>query len=128
MYMAILVKVPRHPRQCNEIAWNPAETNLIAAGLDKYRSDHSVLLWDIMKCPIVSDMNGSGKLAVNNLASGLELAKPIAEFGVSEVTHSLAWLNSSSKCIAAGMNMKNIKLIDFRGQSHTPQCGVGIRR
>lgn len=68
-----------------------------------------------MKCPIVADMNGSGKLAVNNMASGLELAKPIAEFGVSEVTHSFAWFNGSSKCIAAGMNMKNIKLIDFRG-------------
>ncbi|KAB0794498.1 hypothetical protein PPYR_11337 [Photinus pyralis] len=109
--------VPRHPRQCNVVAWNPIEGNLIAAGLDKYRSDHSLLLWDIMKCPTVSDMNGSGKLVVNTMAPGLELAKPVAEFGVSEMTHSLAWFNSNSKCVAVGMNLKNIKLIDFRDSS-----------
>ncbi|KAF5296730.1 hypothetical protein FQR65_LT10166 [Abscondita terminalis] len=106
--------VPRHPRQCNAVAWNPIERNLIVAGLDKYRSDHSVLLWDMMKCPVPTDMNGSGKLVVNTMAPGLELAKPVAEFGISELTHSLAWFNGNSKFIAVGMNMKNIKLIDFR--------------
>lgn len=43
--------VPRHVRQCNTVAWNPTESNLIAAGLEKHRTDHSVLLWDLQRCP-----------------------------------------------------------------------------
>lgn len=106
--------MPRHSRQCNTVAWNPTECNLLAVGLDKFRSDHSLLLWDIMKCPLQQDMNGTGKLVVNTMASGLELAKPVAEFGVSEVAHSLAWFNGNNKYLAVGMNLKTIKLIDFR--------------
>lgn len=95
------------------MAWNPIDSNLIVAGLDKYRSDYSVLLWDIMKSPTVQDVNGAGKL--NTIGSGLEFSRPIAEFGISEVSHSLAWFNSSSKHLAIGMNLKTIKIIDFRG-------------
>lgn len=109
------VTVPRHPRQCNTIAWNPLETNIIAAGLEKSRSDHSVLVWDIMKCPLTNDLNGSNRLSMNTVAPAVELAKPIAELGVSESTHSLAWFNTNCKLMAVGMNMKNIKLIDVRG-------------
>lgn len=116
MLLFYVYVVPRHPRQCNAVAWNPIENNLIAAGLDKYRSDHSVLLWDIMKCPVAPDMNGTGKLVVNTMASGLELARPVAEFGISEMTHSLAWFKTNSKLISVGMNLKNIKLVDFRGK------------
>lgn len=106
--------VPRHPRLCNTLAWNPLETNIIAAGLDKHRSDHSVLLWDIMKCPVNNDMNGKSLLS-STVAPAVELARPIAEFGVSDSTHSLAWFKGNSKLITVGMNMKNIKLIDLRG-------------
>lgn len=108
--------VPRHPRQCNALSWNPIETNIIAVGLEKHRQDHSVLLWDIMKCPVGNDMNGSSRLAVNTVASAVELARPVAEFGISDSTHSLAWFHMNSKVMAVGMNMKNIKLVDLRGK------------
>lgn len=68
-----------------------------------------------MKCPLTNDLNGSNRLSMNTVAPAVELAKPIAELGVSESTHSLAWFNSNSKLMAVGMNMKNIKLIDVRG-------------
>lgn len=45
------VLAPRHLRQCNTVAWSPIEPNLIAAGLEKHRTDHSVLLWDLQRCP-----------------------------------------------------------------------------
>lgn len=106
--------MPRHPRQCNVVAWNPIETNKIIVGLDKYRSDQSVLLWDILKCPVSE--NGSGRLAVNTMAPAVELARPIAEYGTSEVVHSLAWFNGNSKIVAGGMSLKAIKIIDFRGK------------
>lgn len=83
-------------------------------GLDKIRSDYSILLWDIMKCPVSE--NNSGRLAVNTMAPAVELARPIVEFGMSEVTHSLAWFHGNSKLVAAGMSLKTIKIIDFRGK------------
>jgi WD40 repeat protein len=39
--------VPKHQRACNALAWNPVQKNLLAAGLDKVRSDYSCLIWDI---------------------------------------------------------------------------------
>lgn len=106
--------VPRHARQCNAVCWNTIETSWVAAGLDKYRSDNSVLIWDIMKSSQNNESN-SGRMAVNTMAPGVELAKPIAEFGVSETAHSMAWFSTNSKVIAVGMNLKNIKFVDIRG-------------
>lgn len=67
-----------------------------------------------MKCPLTNDLNGSNRLSMNTVAPAVELAKPVAELGVSESAHSLAWFNTNSKAMAVGMNMKNIKLIDVR--------------
>ncbi|RZC42359.1 WD repeat-containing protein mio-B [Asbolus verrucosus] len=106
--------VPRHARQCNAVCWNTIEANLVAAGLDKYRSDNSVLIWDITRSSQNNDSNNSGRLAVNTMAPAVELAKPIAEFGVSETAHSMAWFSTNSKIIAVGMNLKNIKFVDIR--------------
>lgn len=53
---------------------------------------------------------------VNTMAPAVELVKPIAEFGTSEVTYSLAWFHSSSKLLACGMNGKSIKIYDLRGK------------
>src|SRR5689334_14229836 len=39
--------VPRHPRACNALSWNPIYTNQLAAGLDKVRSDYSTFIWDV---------------------------------------------------------------------------------
>ena len=39
--------VPRHQRTCFAVAWNPEYTHQIAAGLDRDRRDHGVLVWDI---------------------------------------------------------------------------------
>ncbi|KAJ8949341.1 hypothetical protein NQ314_008261 [Rhamnusium bicolor] len=106
--------VPRHGRQCNAVLFNPNDCHLIAAGLDKYRSDSSVLIWDINKFSGNSDSNNSGRLAVNTMAPAVELVKPVAEFGTSETTNSLAWFHGTSRLLACGMNMKNIKIYDMR--------------
>lgn len=96
--------------------FNPTEYNLIAAGLEKYRSDSSVLIWDINKFIMNNDMTNSTRMMVNTMAPAVELVKPIAEFGTSEVTYSLAWFYSSSKLLACGMNGKSIKIYDLRGE------------
>lgn len=92
------------------------ESNLIAAGLEKYRSDSSVLIWDINKFIVNNDISNSTRMMVNTMAPAVELVKPVAEFGTSEVTYSLAWFYGSNKLIACGMNGKSIKICDLRGK------------
>lgn len=123
--------LPKYPRQCNAIAWNPIDRHRIAAGLDKYRTDASILLWDIHKCPPTANSTTTNNLidgatcptwstatASNSNASAaamaVELARPVNEFGVSDTTNSLAWFTGNSNLLAAGMNGKVVRLIDFR--------------
>ncbi|KDR16180.1 GATOR complex protein MIOS [Zootermopsis nevadensis] len=109
--------VPRHARQCNTVAWNPVDSNLIAAGLDKYKADHSVLLWDVLKCPHHGDgRTGMPSVSYQHHAASqaLELARPVAELGLSETAHSLAWFNTQSRSLIIGMNNKHLKLVDLR--------------
>ncbi|XP_026277027.1 GATOR complex protein MIOS-B [Frankliniella occidentalis] len=100
--------VPRHGRQCNTVAWNPSESNLIAAGLEKHRTDHSVLLWDLQRCP---HSNGHSS---HHAPSSMEPTRPSAELGLSETAHSLAWLRGQPRCLMVGLNNKHLKLFDFR--------------
>lgn len=104
--LAGLELAPKHARQCNTVAWNPVDSNLIAAGLDKYRTDHSVLLWDVLKCP-----------AHQGSTMTSDHARPVAELGLSDTAHSLAWLNSQPRSMVIGMNNKHLKMIDLRDPS-----------
>lgn len=112
-YDITIISVPRHSRPCNTVVWNPIDNNVLAVGLEKYRSDYAVLLWDIMKYP--SSNENAGRMPMNTVQPAVELARPVAEYGVSEHAHSISWFKSSSKQMAVGMNNKNIKLLDFRG-------------
>ncbi|KAJ8676074.1 hypothetical protein QAD02_011860 [Eretmocerus hayati] len=98
--------VPKHARQCNAVAWNPVDPNLFVCGLDKYRTDQSLLLWDIVKGP------SSSERSHNNNQN--ETVRPVAEAGVSETVHSLAWFRNEPKCLVASVNNKQLKIFDFR--------------
>ncbi|KAH0544233.1 GATOR complex protein MIOS-B [Cotesia glomerata] len=104
---------PKHARQCNAVAWNPADPNLIVCGLDKYRTDHSILLWDVLKSPSVTDRTH------HHAASQTDSIRPLSEAGVSETTHSLSWFNNETRCLIAGVNNKQLKIIDFRDSAKT---------
>uniref|UniRef100_A0A1B6CGC5 MIOS-like alpha-solenoid domain-containing protein n=1 Tax=Clastoptera arizonana TaxID=38151 RepID=A0A1B6CGC5_9HEMI len=106
--LAGLELTPKHARQCNTVAWNPIDSNLIAAGLDKYRTDHSVLLWDVLKCP-TSRSHGA--------STPSDYTRPVAELGLSDTAHSLAWLNSQPQSLVIGMNNKHLKMVDLRDPS-----------
>nr|CAH7764238.1 unnamed protein product [Callosobruchus chinensis] len=122
--------VPRHARCCNDVLFNPVEGNLLAVGLDKYRADGSVLIWDINRLSSTlgndclpmrqSSIINSGSLSVSVSAASaaataaVEVAKPTHEFGTSETAHSLTWFRGSPKVMAAGMNGKQIKVYDLR--------------
>ncbi|VEN38722.1 unnamed protein product [Callosobruchus maculatus] len=122
--------VPRHARCCNDVLFNPVEGNLLAVGLDKYRADGSVLIWDINRLSSTlgsdclpmrqSSIVSSGSLSVSvsgaaaTATAAVEVAKPTHEFGTSETAYSLTWFRGSPKVMAAGMNGKQIKVYDLR--------------
>ncbi|VEN38725.1 unnamed protein product [Callosobruchus maculatus] len=124
--------VPRHARCCNDVLFNPVEGNLLAVGLDKYRADGSVLIWDINRLSSTlgsdclpmrqSSIVSSGSLSVSvsgaaaTATAAVEVAKPTHEFGTSETAYSLTWFRGSPKVMAAGMNGKQIKVYDLRGK------------
>lgn len=43
------------------------------------------------------------------------------EAGISETVHSAAWFKHEPKCLALGVNNKQLKVIDFRGEKIRPQ-------
>lgn len=108
------LKGPRHARQCNTVKWNPIETNLLASGYEKHRSDHSILIWDVMKGPSDSRMYGSYSSVYG--IQNTEFVKPIMEIGLSDMAHSIAWFNQSPHKLVVGINNKNLKIIDLRGK------------
>jgi WD repeat-containing protein mio len=85
----------KHNRQCNALAWGVLDSNILAAGFDKHRSEYGILVWDVCK-------------------TGLDSAKPVVEFAFGEPTASLAWFNQS-QTIVAGVNNKHLRVYDLRG-------------
>lgn len=92
---------PLHPRQCNAVAWNPVDSHLIAVGLDKFRMESAVCVWDAFRCP----HHFTDEFQKDHI-------KPLLETGVSEAANSLAWMNPS--CLVVGFNNKVLKIIDRR--------------
>ncbi|XP_076291746.1 GATOR complex protein mio isoform X1 [Lasioglossum baleicum] len=100
--------VPKHARQCNTVAWNPIDTNLIVSGLDKHSKEHSILLWDVNK-----GLQGSERVHHHSMVQ-TDSIRPIAEVSVSETIHSAAWFKHEQRCMVVGANNKQLKIIDFR--------------
>lgn len=110
--------VPKHARQCNTVAWNPIDTNLIVSGLDKHSKDHSILLWDINK-----SLQCAERVHHHNTVQ-TDSVRPIAEVGVSETIHSVAWFKHEQKCMVVGANNKQLKIIDFRDSAKVVNTAV----
>ncbi|XP_003222042.1 GATOR2 complex protein MIOS [Anolis carolinensis] len=110
--------VPKHARQCNTLAWNPLDSNWLAAGLDKHRADFSVLIWDISskytpETPVTTE---KVKLSAGDTEVGLVVTKPLYELGQNDACLSLCWLPRDQKLLLAGMH-RNLAIFDLRNTS-----------
>ncbi|CAH2095812.1 unnamed protein product [Euphydryas editha] len=112
--------VARYPRPCISVAWNRTETNLLAAGMDKHRSDHCILLWDVQSCGLDEFDEG-----LSHPVS--EPARPIAELGMGETAHSVSWCGFAPRTLVASMNLKHIKIFDLR-ESGDKASGTATHR
>lgn len=110
--------VPKHARQCNTLAWNPVDSNLLAAGLDKHRADFSVLIWDISSkfTPETSVAAEKIRLSSVDLDSSTVVTKPLYELGQNDACLSLCWLLRDTKLLLAGMH-RNLAIFDLRNTS-----------
>lgn len=110
--------VPKHARQCNTLAWNPVDCNLLAAGLDKHRADFSVLIWDISTkfSPEAGVSAEKIRLSSLDLDSSSVVTKPLYELGQNDACLSLCWLLRDPKLLLAGMH-RNLAIFDLRNTS-----------
>ncbi|XP_031568130.1 GATOR complex protein MIOS-like [Actinia tenebrosa] len=131
--------VPRHPRQCNSLAWNPVASNLLAAGLDKVRNDVSLMVWDINVQLTVRDISGQEKPSRHStvqsgkqspiMGPGISESttignRPLAELATSEPTLSLAWFPREHNCLIAGQAQKYLRVFDLRDTSKPHSAAV----
>eukprot|EP00061_Rhincodon_typus_P011767 g37031.t1 len=106
--------VPKHARQCNTLAWNPVDSNWLAAGLDKHRADFSVLIWDISSkyTPEIAVPAEKVRLSAGDTDAGLNrmvVVTPnrlMSDFTVFERI-SLAWSPTTSLMWACGRHLYN---------------------
>lgn len=85
---------PKQTRPCVCLAWHEFDTNLLAIGHDRNRSDHCITVWDTER--------------------GLPKEKAVLNLiGLSETAHSICW-DKQYKLLVAGMSHKYIKLMDLR--------------
>uniref|UniRef100_A0A8C9SGH6 Missing oocyte, meiosis regulator, homolog (Drosophila) n=1 Tax=Scleropages formosus TaxID=113540 RepID=A0A8C9SGH6_SCLFO len=110
--------VPKHARQCNTLSWNPADSNWLAAGLDKHRADFSVLIWDISSkyAPEATVPPEKIRLPSGDADVGTVVTKPLYELGQNDACLSLCWLPRDQKLLLAGMH-RNLAIFDLRNTS-----------
>lgn len=131
--------VPRHLRQCNSLAWNPVENNLLAAGLDKARSDVSLLVWDINVQLSVSDSWNQekrhsgvpgGKQSPVTVGTGFQsdpsamANRPLAEISTSDPTLSIAWSPYDHNLLICGQAQKFLRVFDIRETTRPHNAAV----
>ncbi|XP_064648261.1 GATOR2 complex protein MIOS-B-like isoform X2 [Lineus longissimus] len=109
--------VPKHPRQCNALCWNPLEPTLLAESLEKHRVDYSILIWDVNSRPMVSGPVTPERGHVDSTERNI-ITKPVVELGPGETTLSFNWSPHEPKTLVAGMNNKFLRIYDLRDTTH----------
>lgn len=97
--IVISFAAPKQSRPCLCLAWHEQETNILAIGHDRNRSDNCITIWDTER--------------------GVPSDKAIVQqLGMSETAHSLRW-DKYGRVLYAGMSHKQIKVVDLRQSNPT---------
>ncbi|KAJ3504260.1 hypothetical protein NLJ89_g8024 [Agrocybe chaxingu] len=122
----------RNTRSCNALAFNNADPNYLAVGLDKVRGDSSLVIWDISPSvpSLTIPLANPGDSSVLNILSPrqprpepriprLETQaridpRVLQHHAPTEVVSSLAFLPSSTHLLLAGISHRWLRLFDLR--------------
>lgn len=115
----------RNTRACNTLAFSPANSNYLAVGLDKVRSDPSLVIWDIQSALPALSLDPSSPSALDgrilpNLPRGDGTPRSGADSRVvqqhapAEIVSTLSWIPNSPQLLLAGVSHRWLQLFDLR--------------
>lgn len=107
----------KYPRQCTSVQFNPVDSHWLAVGLEKYKPDNCLLIFDVTQVVCKREYNQA-------FVTSSEVARPVFEFGMAEHCQNLSWFHNNCKILAAGMNMKYVRLFDVRDPTRIVSCTV----
>jgi len=102
--------IPRSLRLCKSISWNQMQTNLIAAGFDKTKTDGGVVIWDVNNLAL--DATKSTQNGTKYLPERID--KPLYEVGLSDTATSVCWIPGQRLSFAMGTSLRYIRIFDLR--------------
>lgn len=139
------VTIPvRNTRACNALAFNSVDPNYLAVGLDKFRGDSSLIIWDIstlLPSLILPSIDPLDVLAVNSLSAFQSRPQPpllrvdnhgridsriVQQHVPTETVSSLTFLYSSMHLLLASISNRYLRLFDLRAPS-IPALNVGTK-
>lgn len=128
---AVVATLPvKHARAVTAIAFSPHDANYLATGLDRHRSDSSLLIWDIHDALAASRLPPDGGVyprpelrlpttAPLTKTSAPAEPRPIQVYSPAEQVHSVAFIPTAPYSLLSSAANKVIRLYDLRAPSST---------
>nr|XP_034309775.1 GATOR complex protein MIOS-A isoform X2 [Crassostrea gigas] len=106
--------VPKHTRSCIYLNWNPVDSHLLAEGLEKYRNDSCINIWNIHHKP-GNELGDRQRYSSSHSESSGAIHTPYVEIGgPSETTASFCWFKKEPRTFVTGMNTRYLRIYDLR--------------
>ncbi|WWD08951.1 hypothetical protein V865_007066 [Kwoniella europaea PYCC6329] len=125
----------KYSRPVTSIAFSSLDSNYLATGYEKHRSEYSLLIWDIADAISASGIPPDGeeewerpsienRLEITNLTAKINISsepRHIQHYCPSENVNSLSFLPNSINQLLASVSGKTIRLYDLRSPSPPSQ-------
>ncbi|XP_078320421.1 GATOR2 complex protein MIOS-B-like isoform X1 [Crassostrea virginica] len=106
--------VPKHTRSCIYLNWNPVDSHLLAEGLEKYRNDSCINIWNIHHKP-GNELGDRQRYSSSHSDVNSTIHVPYVEIGgPSETTASFSWFKKEPRTFVTGMNTRYLRIYDLR--------------
>lgn len=106
--------VPKHTRSCIYLNWNPVDSHLLAEGLEKYRNDSCINIWNIHHKP-GNELGDRQRYSSSHSESSGAIHTPYVEIGgPSDTTASFCWFKKEPRTFVTGMNTRYLRIYDLR--------------
>nr|XP_031857269.1 uncharacterized protein CI109_007324 [Kwoniella shandongensis]KAA5524341.1 hypothetical protein CI109_007324 [Kwoniella shandongensis] len=125
----------KHTRPVTSISFSSLDANYIATGLERHRSDYSLLIWDISDAVAASGISVDGddqwrrpegdnaELSVSNPSAKVKTVvsepRAIQQYCPSEQVNSVSFVPRTTQHLLASSSNKTIRLFDLRTPSYT---------